>query len=209
MIRRLPRNPFPSASKAHREIEIKLKVCDARLVRRRLRELGFTLSVPRHLEQNVMFDFPDHRLQRSGSALRLRVARDQATLTLKESLRGKSRFKAREEIETAVGGAQEIRSILEKLGIVATARYSKRRTEYSVQKWRRGRAPVLVFDETAAGNFIELEGPPSWIDRIAASLGYSPEDYITTSYLELLHVAAPSLKRRRPRTLFDTPRKTV
>jgi hypothetical protein len=43
----------------------------------------------------------------------------------------------------------------------------------------------VELDETPIGEFLELEGPPSAIDRMAKLLGYSRSDYITKSYLAL------------------------
>jgi adenylate cyclase, class 2 len=40
----------------------------------------------------------------------------------------------------------------------------------------------LVYDETPIGNFVELEGPPRWINEVAQQLGYARTDYITASY---------------------------
>lgn len=171
-------------------------------MRRRLNELGFVVRTPRHWERNALFDFSDQRLARCNRMLRLRIARGEATLTWKERPSEVGGHKSRGEIETKVGGASELRSVLERLGMIAVAHYTKWRTEYSAaDEPRRGRAGVLAFDETAAGNFIELEGPRRWIDRTARLLGYSREDYITSSYLQLLsdlHSAgpAPRVKRR-------------
>lgn len=85
--------------------------------------------------------------------------------------------------------------------MIAVAHYTKWRTEYSAAEGPRcGRASLLAFDETAAGNFIELEGPRRWIDRTAKQLGYSREDYITSSYLQLLsdlHSASPDSRAKR------------
>ncbi len=44
---------------------------------------------------------------------------------------------------------------------------------------------VAMLDETPAGVFLELEGPPRWIDRTARRLGFGEADYITASYAEL------------------------
>lgn len=188
-------NVFPPPSKARREIEIKLRVSDRARLRHRLKDLGFVLQTPRHWEKNALFDFPDHRLGRTNKMLRLRIVRGEATLTWKERPREVAGHKSRDEIETRVAAASQLRSVLERLGMIAVAHYTKRRTEYSLANGtRRGRAGVLAFDETAAGNFIELEGSRSWIDRTAKRLGYSREDYITSSYLQLLS----SVSKARP-----------
>jgi adenylate cyclase class 2 len=39
-----------------------------------------------------------------------------------------------------------------------------------------------VLDETPIGVFLELEGPPDWIDRAAGELGFKEDNYITASY---------------------------
>ena len=49
--------------KQHHETEIKLEVRDAKMVRRRLRELGFARTEARHCESNHLFDYPDLRLR--------------------------------------------------------------------------------------------------------------------------------------------------
>lgn len=199
----LPENVFPSPSKARRETEIKLRVSDPVQLRRRLNELGFVLRTPRHWERNALFDFPDRRLARLNKMLRLRIVPGEATLTWKERPREVGGHKSRDELETGVGAAAQLRSVLERLGLIAVAHYRKYRTEYSVaNRARRGRAPVLAFDETAAGAFVELEGPQHWIDSMAKQLGYSRKDYITLGYLQLLgdlHRPESNLRAKRRR----------
>ena len=43
----------------------------------------------------------------------------------------------------------------------------------------------MTLDETPIGNFIELEGPRRWIDKVARQFGYTRADYITASYAVL------------------------
>ena len=40
-------------------------------------------------------------------------------------------------------------------------------------------------DETPVGTYVELEGSPAWIDRLAARMGFEESDYITASYARL------------------------
>ncbi|MGH9660150.1 MAG: class IV adenylate cyclase, partial [Bryobacteraceae bacterium] len=65
------------------------------------------------------------------------------------------------------------------LGYRPVFRYEKRRAVYN------GRGGLICVDETPIGNFLELEGPPAWIDRTARRLGFRDGDYITASYGEL------------------------
>jgi adenylate cyclase class 2 len=94
--------------------------------------------------------------------------------------------KVREEIEAQVTDTGNLVKIFEGLGMRGWFRYEKYRTTYqlpSVKSWARGL--LIEVDETPIGTFVELEGPPSAIDRAATELGYSKRDYILTNYLAL------------------------
>jgi adenylate cyclase class 2 len=165
-----------------REIEIKLKVSNPRKMKRLIRELGFRLSRPRLREQNVLFDFRDRRLERAGCALRLRVTGGQNLVTFKGTANLSAGYKSRQEIETRVTNTPALRRILKQLQLREAFRYSKYRTTYTPPE-RPGAS--LVYDETPVGNYIELEGPRRWIDRVARQLGYTREDYVAASYVAL------------------------
>lgn len=165
------------------ETEIKLAVRDLRALRRRLRELGFRTLAPRHFETNELFDFDDLRLWKARCLLRLRRVRGEWLLTLKGAPVASSRYKIRREVETRVEDGARLAEVLAAMGMRPAFRYEKYRT-ILVESVRAGKsgAPLLVLDETPVGNYLELEGPRRWIDRVAARLGYSPDDYITASY---------------------------
>jgi adenylate cyclase, class 2 len=59
---------------------------------------------------------------------------------------------------------------------------------------------VLV-DETPIGNYLELEGPPRWIDQTARLLGFTHADYITRSY-GYLYLAYCRERRIRPKDML-------
>ncbi|MGH9403909.1 MAG: class IV adenylate cyclase [Terriglobia bacterium] len=177
--------------KPQREIEIKLKVSNPRKVKRLFRKLGFHRLAPRQLERNYLFDFPDRRLTRAGCALRLRTAGGRHLLTYKGAASTKGGYKSREELETGAESARMLRQILGRLGLRESFAYSKYRTAYTsggLIKMAKGGGKsgnLLVYDETPVGNYIELEGPRRWIDRVAGQLGYRREDYVTTGYVAL------------------------
>jgi adenylate cyclase class IV len=94
--------------------------------------------------------------------------------------------KVREEIEAQVTDTGNLVKIFEGLGMRGWFRYEKYRTTYqlpSAKSWARGL--LIELDETPIGTFVELEGPPSAIDRAATELGYFKRDYILTNYLAL------------------------
>ncbi len=78
----------------HLETEVKISVDEASLVeiRTRLSKLGAQPLAKRAKEENLLFDFPDHRLEREGYALRLRAYGEESLLTFKGKARTDSRL---------------------------------------------------------------------------------------------------------------------
>jgi adenylate cyclase, class 2 len=166
------------ATRGSRENEVKLRVHDAAGGRRLLRRAGFRVSKARVFESNDIFDTGDRRIIGAGGVLRLREVNGRGTLTYKGAVRDTGRHKSREEIETDLDDPAAARLILERLGYRQIFRYEKFRTEFA----RPAEPGHATLDETPIGVFIELEGPPRWVDRTARSLGFTAKDYITRSY---------------------------
>jgi len=164
----------------HRETEIKLKP-DAPLARvaARIRSLGATLHRPRHFEDNYILDDPGGRLRRRGFILRVRLTSSGATLTFKGRRRIVRGTKAREEIEAEISDGTLLLKILERTGIRCSFRYQKYRTVY------RQASILVTLDETPIGDYIEIEGSPDDIARFAKRLGFTRDDFITSTYHEL------------------------
>ena len=164
-------------SNSSQEIEIKLRVRDARTARRLLRLAGFVVSRPRVFETNTVLDTPNRHLRTASSLLRIRTAGRVATLTYKGKPKA-GKHKSREELEVTIDRAPEMMAIAERLGYRPVFRYDKYRTEFH----QPHRAGVVMLDETPLGVFLELEGTPHWIDRTARHLEFQEKDYITASY---------------------------
>lgn len=180
------------------EIEIKLRIAGPTALRKRLKGLRARMLRRVH-ERNTLYEAADGRLGRSGNLLRLRqtepVARGarlgelrrqrgkgrQGFLTFKGGMEGGA-YKVRRELECGVKEPEIAGRILEALGYRPWFRYEKYRSTYRL----RGLPSLSVeFDETPAGDYLELEGPPAAIDKAARLLGYGPKDYLTTSYYEI------------------------
>ncbi len=169
-----------------REIEIKLKVEGRPALKKQLKEYGFVVISRRHFESNIVFDFSDLRLRRSSSLLRLRREGNRHLLTYKGPPHNSVSYKIRTEIETLVEDEGAFQKILEGLGLHPVFRYEKYRTAYTEEGRQKGDgSPLLVYDETPIGRYMELEGPARWIDRVARRLGFQKQDYITASYAAL------------------------
>ncbi|HEV2645121.1 MAG TPA: class IV adenylate cyclase [Acidobacteriaceae bacterium] len=175
------------------EIELKFPISNLAQLEARLPSLGFVLETPRTFEQNTLYDTPGRALQEAKQLLRIRRYGDVWTMTHKRRPDGggagemkgtAARYKVRIETETHVDDGVALAAIFEQLGYAPVFRYEKFRTE-----WSQGGADLsdgasrhLVIDETAIGNYAELEGPPEWIDATIARLGVDPASCITDSY---------------------------
>jgi adenylate cyclase, class 2 len=181
---------MPRAS--HREVEIKLPVPDTKALFPRRRGLK-ARSQGRVLEQNILFDTRDSDLRHAGILLRLRLEMPapavwsppgsrKCLITSKMppgTVRPHSEYKERLEREALVRGSQHCTAAFRVLGFTPKFCYEKFRTPFRLAGLH------LDLDETPVGTFLELEGSPRAIDRIAKALGYSRRDYVRDTYWEL------------------------
>lgn len=189
--------------KVSREIEIKLPVRSVRELKRRLRELGFRVVEARRRERNRLFDFPDARLRRTRRLLRLRAESGDYLVTFKGPPVRPLAYKVRSEIEVSVSDGERLEAIFLGLGLRQTFRYEKFRTTYARAREAQGhRHARLELDETPVGNYLELEGPKRWIDRVARALGYERRDYVTASYAALYFARCRAEGRRPTHMVF-------
>ena len=161
------------------ETEIKFRVDDLAALAQRLKAAGFRLQTPRSFESNVLYDTPDRQLRARTEILRIRSYAGRWALThkrLPSDGPGEDRHKHRIETETEIADGAALAEVFRSLGLVASFRYEKWRTE-----WQDGEGHCVV-DETPIGDYAELEGPAEWIDRTAARLDVSPSEYLTLSY---------------------------
>lgn len=163
-----------------REVEVKLAVPSVESAREMLKRAGFTESIPRSFESNVVFDTPNSALYQSRRLLRLRGFRNQAIVTFKGPP-DPGPHKSRPEVETLVADPAAFQLILLGLGYEVVFRYEKFRTTYQ----QAGQPGHAVLDETPIGVYLELEGPAEWIDATAALLGFEPSQYVLKSYAAL------------------------
>jgi len=180
------------------ETEIKLRVPDLERARVAIEGLGYLVHHERTHESNAVFDTRARRLRRDGHLMRVRRFGDQATVTFKGAAID-GRHKQREEIEFTVSDADSATLLLHRLGLRPVFRYEKFRTEFT----KPGQDGIITIDETPIGNFLELEGPPDWIDRVAAELGYRESDYIKRSYGALYIEHCESTGTKPGNMLFD------
>lgn len=183
---------------AKREVEIKFEIDDLQTLVRRLETLGFSQATVRTHEMNALYDLPGGRLRKRGALLRVRQYGPKWTVTYKDrSTVGRGRHKSRREIETRVEDGQALATILEHVGFEPSFAYEKFRSEWT------DAIGHVVLDETPIGNFGEIEGPPQWIDQVAARLGIPKEQYITCSYAELFVAWKRKTRNKARQMLFS------
>jgi adenylate cyclase class 2 len=153
-------------------------VPSAEAARTRVLALGATPRRPRRLQRDVIVDTADGALVSRGCALRVRDDDGDAYLTYKGAV-VPGPLKVREELETSAASAECVLAILAALGYEPVFRYEKYREELAVP------GALIAIDETPIGTFLEIEGLEDAIHEWAARLGFSPADYITTSYRTL------------------------
>ena len=161
------------------EVEIKLRVASARDAVDRIEKLGAVLHRPREFEDNLVYDLPSRVLRNAKQLLRLRREGSAVTLTFKSKAPGKHRHKVYVEHETRVEDGDELHRILTALGYSPWYRYQKYRSIYRLEELE------ITVDETPIGCYVELEGEPGAIDRVADRLGFTTDDYIRATYHEL------------------------
>ncbi len=162
------------------ETEVKIRIADVTAICQAIERAGFSVSQPRELEVNTLYDTPARQLMGQRMVLRLRTSGSKQVITWKGP--GKAGpYKSRPEIETSVGSVETIAKIFAQLGYEPSFRYEKYRREYSHHE----EPGVITVDETPLGAFLELEGPGEWIDATASKLGFGPSDYVLDSYVRL------------------------
>lgn len=169
------------------EIERKYPGVNLRETAERLKILG-AVSLGQRFETNLVFDYPDRSLYKSGRLLRLRLNewpnRSECVLTVKAPAKNADdTIKVREELETVTGDFAATRAILEKLGYEVVAIYEKAREEWRLS-FGPGEADVAL-DRTPFCEAVEIEAEKRDIEKAAAALGLDKSAGASNTYHDL------------------------
>ena len=166
----------------HLEIELKFHTPDPAALRGRLQALGAACTGHRTFEHNVRYETEEGRLRNHNCLLRLRKERG-TTLTFKSPPQEASKhFKICRELEVSVSDFDTMEAILNALGYFRCQVYQKWR-----ETWQLNGA-TLCLDTMPFGSFLEIEGSPEVIRRIARDLGLRWEHRILSSYLGIFEI---------------------
>lgn len=160
------------------EREIKLEYPSVEAARAAIGTLGLPPIRPRRLQDDALYDTPDGSLRARNCALRLRLDGPVSIVTFKGPPEA-GPMKVRPEFETSTGDPARTQAIFEALGYRVAFRYQKYREEFG------DATCVVAIDETPVGVFVELEGQAERITALADALGFSPVQYLTSSYARL------------------------
>lgn len=156
-----------------KEIEIKFKIKNPNLIKRKLKEKGAKF-VGKTLERTIKFDTENKDLEKKGKFLRVRTGFENV-ITYKRKLKSK-KFKEREEIELEISDPEKMKIILENLGFTNKWIMEKYR-----EKWQWGSVEIVI-DRLLFGNFIEIEGNKKSIQKATKALRLNLKEGITATY---------------------------
>ena len=164
------------------ELEVKARITDVPELRRRLKRAGATVE--------FMGGMTDRRydrgrtLARVDEVLRLRTyrptgrGRPHAVLTWKgaASARSSGRYRHRLELELEVSDAAGVHAVLTRLGFRVTMAIQRR-----IEVYRLGHATLRLERYPRMDILLEVEGPPSAIERAIAATGLERERFRSES----------------------------
>lgn len=159
---------------AMKEIEIKILGIDRSAIEERLIFIGAKKVFDDKIHA-FYYDFPDNAIKRSGCALRLRKEGPKSVLTLKKNIEN-TEAKTREEHEIEVSDFNDMKYLLETLGLNAWLEMKKHRTSYEL-KGVHFELDTYHDAYNYIPQFLEIEGPD--IETIYASaelLGFTRND---------------------------------
>jgi len=161
------------------EIEVKFLAADTETVRAAIIALGGE-SLGRHFEHNTRYDDDHGSLLNNKHLLRLRKA-NQTVLTYKMPtvVTGLDDFKVYREMEVVVSNFETMDHIIKTLGYSPRQIYEKWREAFDLPDAQ------IVMDTLPFGEFIEIEGAPEAVRKIAGQLGFNWDKRILHTYLEI------------------------
>ncbi|MFW6080556.1 MAG: class IV adenylate cyclase, partial [Desulfosalsimonas sp.] len=123
---------------------------------------------------------PECSLAKKNSLLRLRRTDSSAELTYKAEPAEKNRdFKIHRELEITVSNFDTAEAIFKELGFQRKQVYEKYRETWKIKN------AVICMDRLPFGHFLEIEGRPDEIHKIARGLGLDWDRRILANYLAI------------------------
>ncbi len=157
------------------EIEVKFLNVDPEGLQEKLKAIG-AQKVGDFFYRRRVFDYPDWRLDKKGSWLRLRDEGDKITLSFKQRLGisedGTGNDAGMEETEIVVSDFDTTAELILKLGFIEKHYAENKRT-----RWVKDGVEFDIDTYPELEPYLEIEAP-SWgeVDKAIAWLGFDPAD---------------------------------
>ena len=157
-----------------KETEVKILGIDRNAVEKKLLALGAKIVFDDQIHA-FYYDFPDNSIKRNGHTLRLRLEGEKSFITMKKDLEGRL-AKIKEETEIEVSAFNEMKYLLETLGLKIWLEVKKHRTSFEL----KGTHFEIDTHHDAYNyipQFLEIEGHDiETIYAYAALLGFTKND---------------------------------
>lgn len=161
------------------ETEVKFKIEDPKKIKEKLIQSG-AKSKGETLEENFCFDTHEKKFYNHDQLMRLRRDKTGITLTFKGAKEFHGKIKKREEIEVKVSDFDNMKIILERLGLITARVYEKKREAFDYNQTE------IVFDKVPfIGDYLEIEGPEEKILETVKLLGLKEEEALNYTYGQL------------------------
>lgn len=161
---------------AKEEIEVIFLEVDKDELEKKLAAVG-AHKVKDIFYRHVAMDYPDYRLNKDNSWIRLRDEDGEVILAFKKRLGvtsqdGSTNDEGMEEIEIAVDSYDTTKLFLQKVGFIEKHEAEKKRT-----RWQKGETVFDIDTWPSLPTFLEIEAP-TWeeVDAATALLGFDPKD---------------------------------
>jgi adenylate cyclase class 2 len=166
-----------------KEIEVKILEIDKQKIEKTLIDLGAEKVFDGHI-QTYFLDFKDGTIVKAKNVLRLRKEKGKTELTYKK-VHSTQTAKQAEEYSVQVSDLEEMKKILENLGLDETESMEKHRVSYTLQNVRFDIDRYLDQYEYIP-EFLEIEAENiDLIYEYAKLLGFKSEDCLPWSTSEL------------------------
>ncbi len=158
------------------EIEVKFLNVQKEEIEKKLISIGAE-KVKDIFLRHVSFDYPDYRLDKDNSWIRLRDEGGEIVLAFKKRLGvtsqdGSTNDEGMEEIEIRVDNYEETKLFLKKVGFIEKHGEAQKKRS----KWKKGTLTFDIDEIPLVPPYLEIEAE-SWedIDTISLELGLDPE----------------------------------
>ncbi len=167
-----------------KEIEVKILEINRKKVEERLTNLSAKKILDSDI-QTIFFDFQDGKITKARDVLRLRREDNKVELTYKK-VHANQTAKEAEEYSVDVSSIEEMRKILENLGLHETENMLKHRISYKLDKARFDLDQYLDA-YSFIPEFMEIEAESTeLIDYFAELLGFKKKDCLPWSTYDIV-----------------------